>query len=65
MICAKIGRKQKSAWHNPVFCQKSVADEVEDGDAQALPKVKQARSRKGGSKEEGGPFIRLKDIYAL
>jgi hypothetical protein len=54
-----------SAWHNPIFSQKSVADEVEDGDAQALPKVKQARSRKGGSKEEGGPFIRLKDIYAL
>ena len=42
-----------------------MADEVEDRDAQALPKVNQARSREGGSKEKGGPFIRLKDIYAL
>ncbi len=45
--------------------QKLVADEVEDGDAQALPKVQQARSGEGGSKEEGGPFIWLIEIYAL
>ncbi len=47
------------------FYPKSIADEVEDADAQALPKVKHARNREGGSKEQSGALVWAIYIYAL